>query len=185
MLAALIFGVIVVRLFRPYAEESFIQLKARYVTAFASGLMGLLVLALCLLLLALSVFSLGIAVGIMTTDNVVILGVLFLVFSTVAMPISAFATVAGAIVYYCGNILIGFLLGNVILRRMKSETRALTATSLLVGLVILTILFSLPFVGDLFYLVGAIAGAGGIIMGIRRCRRSRTGDREITPAPDS
>ena len=185
MLAALIFGIIVVRLFRPYAEESFIQIKTRYVTAFASGLMGLLVLALCVLLLALSVFSLGVAVGIMSTDSVLILGVLFLVFSTVAMPISAFATVAGAIIYYCGNILVGFLVGNLILRRMKSEAKSLTATSLLVGLVVLAILFSLPYLGDLLCLVGALAGAGGIIMGIRRCRRSKVNDREITPLPES
>jgi cytoskeletal protein CcmA (bactofilin family) len=185
MLAAFIFGIIVVRLFRPYAEESFSQLRDHYVTAFAAGLLGLLGLGLSLVILAISLLSFGTALAILSSETPVILGVLFLVFSTLAIPISTFASITGSIVYYCGIIIVAFLIGFLIISLLKRDNRSLSSTSLFIGLLVLLIAFSLPWVGILLYFICAVAGAGGIFMGIRRCRRARPPEKGTEPIVES
>jgi len=80
ILAAFILGIIVVRIFRPYAEESFRQLCSRFIASLASGLLGVIGLAFCLLLLALSILLLISGLVLMQGD-ISGMGMMFLVFS--------------------------------------------------------------------------------------------------------
>jgi len=48
------FRLIVVRIFRPYAEESFAQLKSRPSVALAAGVLGVIALVVCVFILLLA-----------------------------------------------------------------------------------------------------------------------------------
>ncbi len=170
MLAAFLFGILIIRFFRPQAEESFVQLQRHSVTAFAAGLTGLVVVGLCLAVLIFSLLSLVTGVGILYSDTPNVLGMVFLIFSTLAFPISTFLGVTGGIVFYCGIILVSFFLGSLIVGLVRKKHRALSGLSLFVGLLALLLLSLIPYVGSWLYPLSAIAGGGAILMGIRRNR---------------
>jgi cytoskeletal protein CcmA (bactofilin family) len=171
-LAAFIFGIIAVRLFRPYAEESFRQLSEHKLVSFAVGLLGLMGVAICLLLLGLAALSFATGLGLMLSEGLTGLGLVFLAFASLATPIAGFASVCGGIMFYSGWILVAFWIGYVLLGLRRRQTRALGAGSLLLGLVILLVLFWIPFLGDLVYPIATVWGLGAILLGIARCRRA-------------
>jgi cytoskeletal protein CcmA (bactofilin family) len=174
MLAALIFGVIVVRLFRPYATESFVQLRSRFAMSSAAGLLGLLGLIFCIVILVIALFFLAIGYVLLTSEGATAgLGLLFLVFSSLMIPITAFGSVAGGIILYSGKIIIAFLIGYFIVRGFRPNPKPLSSTSLFLGLLILLILYSLPYIGTIVYLLSMIIGAGAILLGIRFCRKDK------------
>jgi cytoskeletal protein CcmA (bactofilin family) len=169
LLAAFLFGIVFVMVFRKYAAETFTQLRTRFPVAVASGLLGSLVTVLCLILLVVSAVLFLIGWN-MAKGDLAVLGAIFLVFSIVAVPIFTFATVSGGLLLYSGKVMLAFLIGYWLMRTVKRSPVALGKTQLLVGLVILSALFWLPYVGIVFYIAACIIGAGGIILGIRLCR---------------
>lgn len=172
-LAAFLFGLVVVRLFRPYAEESFRQLREKALASFATGLVGLAAFGISLVILVVATMFLISGSFLLSSDTTVILGLLLVVFSTLALPLSAFIGVTGWIILYSGKIVVAFLIGFILVGMMKKELKPLKAGSLMFGLVILLILFSIPWIGTLIYLVSVITGAGAILLGIRHCRKGR------------
>jgi cytoskeletal protein CcmA (bactofilin family) len=175
-IAAFLFGLVVVRLFRPYAEESFKQLKERTALSLASGVIGAIGLTICITVLIVAALFLLSGWILMSQDSTVVLGLLLVVFATIAMPLSAFIGATGWIIFYSGEILIAFLLGYYITSLIKKEIKPLKAGSLLIGLIILLLVYNIPyFVGSLIYIVTIITGAGAILLGIRHCRKGRDG----------
>lgn len=172
-LAAFLFGLVVVRLFRPYAEESFKQLKEKSLASFAAGLVGLVAFSVSLIILVLAIMFLVSGSFMLDSDTTVILGLLLVVFSTLALPLSAFIGVTGWIILYSGKIVVAFLIGSVLIGMIKKGATPLKAGSLLLGLVILLILFSIPWLGLPIYLAAVVSGAGAILLGIRHCRKDR------------
>ena len=190
LLAAFLFGIIVVRPFRPYAEEAVGQLCGRPAMSAASGLLGTIGLVICIviLMLSLAVMASGYLILRLSSEGTG-WGMLFLVVSTVLVPITSFASITGGVILYSGKVLVAFVLGHYVVRIVKPKSRALTASSLLIGLIILLILFSLPYLGTLLYAAVSIIGAGAILLGIRYCRRQAslpppsTAPPEPTPPP--
>lgn len=183
MFAAFIFGVIVVRLFRPYAMESFHQLKDRFVMSSAAGLLGLLGLIFFVIILVISAFFLLIGLLMLDSESGLTgVGLLFLVFSSLMIPITTFASVTGGIILYSGKVIVAYVLGFLIIRAFTPKPKGLSATSLFVGLIILLILFTLPYVGTVVWILATIIGAGAILLGIRHCRKERTPEAE-SPTP--
>ena len=172
-LAAFLFGLVVVRLFRPYAEESFKQLKEKTLASFATGLAGLVGFGICLIVLVVAITFLASGSVMLSSDTTVILGLLLVVFSTLALPLSAFIGVTGWIIFYSGKIVVAFLVGFILVQMIKKGLEPLKAGSLMLGLVILLILFSIPWIGTLIYLASVVTGAGAILLGIRHCRKGR------------
>jgi cytoskeletal protein CcmA (bactofilin family) len=170
LFAAFLFGIIALKLFRPYAEESFVQLRKRVSVALAAGVLGLLVLAFCVLLLLLSLFAMLIGTVLLSGDYAV-MGILILVFSILMIPISSFVSVSGGIILYSGKIIVGLLVGYLIIKLWKPKAEALSKSAMLLGLFVLTVLFYLPYVGSLLFFLTTITGAGAIILGIRHCRK--------------
>jgi len=170
LFAAFLFGIIVIKLFRPYAEESFSQLRKRFSVALAAGVLGLLVLAFCVLILLLSLLAMLIGTVLLSGDYAVV-GVLILVISILMIPISSFASVSGGIILYSGKIIVGLLVGYLIIRLWRPEARVLSKSSMLLGLLVLTLVFALPYVGFVLFFLATITGAGAIILGIRHCRK--------------
>ncbi len=172
-LAAFLFGIIIVLVFRRHAEESYRQLRSRLVVSFAVGVLSLLVFAFTIILLSITTALLVIGLLLISGEGAVV-GALVLVFSILMFPITTFATVCGGIIFYAGKIVLGFYIGALILGRAKSD-RALNGWNLLLGLGLLTLVFNIPFVGFAIYLLVSITGAGAIVLGVRHCKRPGNG----------
>ncbi|HUV30545.1 MAG TPA: hypothetical protein VMY05_05605 [Acidobacteriota bacterium] len=181
LLAAFLFGVIVVRLFRPYAEEAVDQLRHRMTVSLAAGFLGLLVLGVCVVAFLASVGSAVIGYVLIHSD-LVIPGSLLLIVSILLIPITSFATVSGGIILYSGAIVVAFLVGFVIKKLARPDSQLLNASSLFSGLIVLTLVFWLPYVGTLLYLLVTIAGTGAILLGIKYCRKAEVQTNQGTEA---
>jgi cytoskeletal protein CcmA (bactofilin family) len=183
MLATFIFALIVFRIFRPYALESFYQLKDRLAASFAAGLLGLLILILCLFILFVSAMLFLIGV-ILISNDIFFLGSLLLVIFTLLIPITSFTSVSGGLIFYSGKIIVAALIGYLLTRGLRSTRKELGASSLLLGLVILLVLFSIPYVGFYIYILTGIAGGGAIFLGVKKCNRIKSGEQTgISPKP--
>ena len=169
MLAAFLFGIIVVYLFRRHAEVSFRQLRTRFSVSIATGFLFLLILVVAVLILVISAIFLLVGLALISGE-LAPLGALVLILSMLMMPITAFTTVSGGIIFYSGKIIFAFLVGYLLARIFKSEVALLGKAQLLFGLIILALLFAVPYVGFLIYLLVSIAGAGAIVLGIKNCR---------------
>jgi len=180
LLAAFLFGILILLIFRRYAEESFKQVRSRFTVSLAAGFLSLLVLAFVVLALAVAIVLL-ISGMVLTGGDSPILGAVLLVVAIVMVPITTFGTVVGGIMLYSGKIVVGFLLGAFLLKRIDS--RPLNKINLLVGLVLLSIVFAVPYVGSLLYVLVSITGAGAILLGIKHCPRA--GEDSQTPPTTS
>ncbi|MDH4157249.1 MAG: hypothetical protein OEW00_08240 [candidate division Zixibacteria bacterium] len=170
MLAAFLFGIIFINFFKKYAVESFAQLRSRFAVAAASGFLGFFIVVLSLVILVIA-GVLFLAGWLLIRGDLALLGALILIISILTMPIFSFASVSGGLLLYSGKVLLACLVGYWLIRIFKSNPTELSKTQLFVGLVILTVLFALPYVGIVIYLLASIIGAGSIILGIKNCRR--------------
>ncbi|MEA2030691.1 MAG: polymer-forming cytoskeletal protein [candidate division Zixibacteria bacterium] len=170
LLAAFLFGIIVIAVFRRYAVESFCQLRDRFSMSLATGFLALLVFAFSLVILIISLLLMIVGLILSSGDGAAI-GATALVFSILMLPITSFTAISGGIIFYAGKIVVAFLVGYLILRAFRTSPKELGRWQLLVGLVILMAMFEVPIVGFLIYLLVAIAGAGAIVLGVRKCHQ--------------
>lgn len=180
LFASFFFGLVVTGFFRPYAEEAFKQLRTRFTTSFAAGLLGLLSLIFAVIVLLVALLLMGVAYALLTGETVMI-GAFLLMVSIVLVPISSFAAVVGGIVFYSAVILVGYFVGHFIRSLVSKQPAGLSALPLLIGLAVLTLVFWLPFyVGSVIWLFVSILGAGAIILGIKNCRRETVALRQLS-----
>jgi cytoskeletal protein CcmA (bactofilin family) len=181
MLAAFLFGVILLALFNKYAGESFRQCQARFTICFATGILTFLIvlLSIIILVLSLSFVLIGLAV---VSNNGAGLGAMILMFSILLIPITSFASVSGGVLFYSGVVVTAAMIGFMLARVFNRQTAPLGKTQLFVGLIILSALFMIPCIGTVVYIVASLTGAGAIVMGIKHCRREVTAP-EQRPAP--
>ena len=170
LFAAFLFGIIVVRLFRPYAEESFTQLRTRFSVAVAAGLLGVVLLMLCVIVLVFALATMIAGMVVINTDAAPF-GALILIFSLLMVPITSFLSITGAIVFYSGKIVVAFLIGYLIVSRIRQTSNPMSKSALFLGLLIAYGLFMLPCIGFTLYVIISIIGAGAIILGIKHCRK--------------
>jgi cytoskeletal protein CcmA (bactofilin family) len=169
LLAAFLFGIIVIYVFKRYARESFKQLRTRFAVSVAAGFLALLIVIAAVIILVISVVLILIGLALIS-GNLAPVGAMVLILSILTVPIASFITVSGGIVFYSGKILFALLLGFLAVRIFKAEPAMLGKGQLLLGLIVLTVLFAIPYVGFPLYLLITIIGAGGIILGIKNCR---------------
>ena len=138
--------------------------------AVASGFITFLaaVASIVLLIISLLLFLIGM---IMIKGDPAVLGALILIFSIPLLPIFSFASLSGALLFYTGKIVMATMVGYWIIRILKSNPAAMSKSQLLLGLIILMLLFCIPYAGTILYLLACITGSGAIILGIRKCRR--------------
>ncbi len=169
-LAAFIFGLIVVRIFKPYAEESFSQLRTRFSVAIAAGVLGVIALFVCVIILALAL-GFMIAGWILVASELAPIGSIILVFSTLMIPISSFLGITGGVILYSGKIVVAMLIGWLIMSRARQQADPLSKGGLFIGLMILALLFFIPYVGTALYIIVSVIGSGAILLGIKNCHR--------------
>lgn len=169
-LAAFIFGLIVVRIFRPYAEESFTQLRTRFSVSIAAGVLGLIALAVCIVILVLAM-AFMIVGWVLVTSDLAPVGSIILVFSTLMIPISSFLGITGGVILYSGKIVVAMLIGWLIMSRARADANPLSKGGLFLGLLVLALLFFIPYIGTLLYIIVSVIGSGAILLGIKNCHR--------------
>lgn len=167
LLAAFLFGIIVVRIFRPYANEAYKQLRTRLPAAIATGAVSVLGLAISLLILVLSLLGLLVGTVLAGKATGAVFGAPVVIVTILLLPITSFLSVSGLIMFYSGKIIAAFVVGGVLSRSQESPLRA---GRLLLGLAVLTLLFAIPYLGMLIYFFVGIVGAGAIVLGIRHCQ---------------
>ncbi len=172
--ASLIFGIIILLLFRPYIIESCIQLQSRFALSCATGILFSIIWIFSLLLfLFIGMFVIIGSIAI-SGDNPST-GIIILLLAGPMLPISGFVSMAGGITFYTGIVVVGFSLGGLITSRAKRDISKISVRELIVGLLLITPLlvlsFIIPTIVSLLYILIMLAGAGAIILGIRQCRR--------------
>ena len=170
LLAAFLFGIILLFLFKKYALEAVNQLRNRLTVATATGLLSLIIFAISVVILVISVTFVLIGLALVYGDGAPI-GALVLSLSILMIPITSFVTVSGGVLFYSGKIIVGLIVGYTAVKLVKRNAAYLSKSQLLVGLIILTAAFSIPFIGTLLYVVMSVIGAGAIVLGIKHCRR--------------
>lgn len=181
ILAAFLFGIIMVALCRRYATETFEQLHRRFAVAVATGLITVFAVVLAFLVLVMSLASTIVGL-IMVDSELALLGTFVLAGSILMVPISTFATVSGGLVLYTGILVLASFFGYGVVRIVKSKPAPLGRFQLLLGLVILTLLFWIPYVGTIILILVSVTGAGAIMMGIHRCRQVHKIDNALPPS---
>lgn len=190
LLAAFLFGVILLFLFHKYALEAANQLRSRFAVATATGLLSLIIFVVSLLILVVSVIFVLIGLTLARGDAA-LLGALVLALSLLMVPITSFITVSGGVLFYSGKVIFALLAGYLLVRIFKPSATYLSRFQLLLGLILLTLVFSIPYIGLLIYFVVSIVGAGAIVLGVKYCRKelnhseqSSTGEPDAGAAPD-
>ncbi|MFH1686440.1 MAG: hypothetical protein ABIE70_02835 [bacterium] len=169
MAAAFLLGIILIQLFERYARQSCRQLRTRPSVATAAGFLAMLISLFSVVVLLMSGLLLIVGYSMVSGENAVI-GSILAIFSIIMIPLTSFASVTGGVLFYAGKITIAMLLGYLIVRLFKKQPAVLSKTQLLVGLIALTALVSLPYLGIVLYILASIVGAGAIVLGVRHCR---------------
>jgi cytoskeletal protein CcmA (bactofilin family) len=167
LLAAFLFGLLILIPFRRYAREAVEQLSRKFVVSLAAGLITMVVFIFAIMVACVSAITFLIGYGLISGDAPAA-GALVLIMSTIIFPISAFSAVSGGILFYIGKIILAFMVGCVIYKALKKETAALTKFQLFLGLVALAFVFEIPYLGFLIYLIGSLTGAGAIVLAVRK-----------------
>jgi len=167
LLAAFLFGLLILIPFRRYAREAVEQLSNKFVISLAAGLITILLFLFAVVVTLVSAITFLIGYGLISGDAPAG-GALVLIMSTIVFPISAFSAVSGGILFYVGKIILAFVVGCVIVRAMKKEATTLTKTQLILGLVALALIFEIPYLGMLIYLLGSLTGAGAVVLAVRK-----------------
>ena len=103
------------------------------------------------------------------------------IFSTITIPITAFASVSSGVLFYSGKIALATVLGFWLVRLVKPNPEVCSRTQLLLGLIVTAALFAIPYVGGIIYAAACLVGAGAIVMGIRNCRPAFPDDNSSLP----
>ncbi len=182
--AAFLFGLILIRLFPTYALVSYEQLRTRFATSLATGLLILGILVVCALILVMTLVT-GIAGQILfsTGQAGTAFGVILTVFAILMLPITTFSAISSAILFYAGRLFVALLIGHFILKRSAPAQGLPKSLALFVGLLVLTLLFWIPYGGAIIYLFVASVGAGAIVLGIRQCRKTIAQAESVTNNP--
>jgi len=88
-------------------------------------------------------------------------------------------------VLYSGKIVVSLLIGLLLTGRLRSETRRLSWTALLLGLVILSVFSAIPYVGFLVSVLVALSGAGAIVLCMKNSRRTNPEPTAISDSGDT
>ncbi|MDF1544717.1 MAG: hypothetical protein P1R58_06400 [bacterium] len=169
MLAAFLFGIIMLYMFKRYALVSYKRIKTDFAKSFAVGILTIFVMAFSIIILSLSLM--GIILGlILSSGSAAFFGSIILIVSIVLTPITSFLSISGGILLYSGGIMMAIFVGSLLFSRGSSGRPPLAKLNLLVGLLIMTLLCAIPYLGTLIFLVAMLTGAGAIVLGVRSCR---------------
>ncbi|SYZ74838.1 conserved membrane hypothetical protein [Candidatus Zixiibacteriota bacterium] len=99
---------------------------------------------------------------------------LFFMILIIGLPLGIFLFGFGIMLFYVGKIYVAIYIGRLILRAVNRARPFALALEFILGLIILTILFQLPYLGWLIYTLTFLLGMGAAVNGyIALCRNYR------------
>ncbi len=170
LLAAFLFGILLMVLGKTYVSSMVDQLQNRFAVSAAVGFISLAILVIFVLILIVAFILLLVGFSLIAENNAVG-GTIILALSTIMIPISSVTIVLISSMIYSGKIVLALLIGYTIVRKFKSNPAYLSISQLFLGLLIVYILFALPYIGTLLFIIISIIGMGAIILGIKSCNK--------------
>lgn len=170
LLAAFLFGILLILIGKNYISTMVFQLQERFAISAAIGFISLAVLVIFVIILILTLILIIVGLTLISKGTVVG-GTIILALSTIMIPISSVTIVTVSTMIYSGKIVLALLLGYTIIRKLKTNPKYLSKSQLFLGLLIMYILFALPYIGTLLFIIVSIIGTGAIILGIKDCNK--------------
>lgn len=140
----LVTGLALILLFRNHTRESSEQVEKKFWHTLAAGILALIVFTF---------------------------GALVLCAVIVGIPLAILLVSLGLLLFYIGKIYVAIALGRLIFRLIASRARIAIGWEFIVGLIILSIVFQIPFIGPVVYIVSFIVGTGAAITGFLSLNR--------------
>ncbi len=142
---ALLVGIILIFSFKSHTGQAVIQIEKKFWFTFAVG---------CL------TFIICTAVA------------FFLMILIVGLPLGIFLLGFGIMLFYIGKIYVSIYVGKLLLRAVNKLRTFSMALEFIIGLIILTVLFQLPYLGWVIYVLTFLLGMGAAVNGyIALCRK--------------
>ncbi len=104
---------------------------------------------------------------------VVPIALLLIMVTIVGIPLSLLSLLLYIILFYVAKLFVAIALGDKILSMLNQSGTRSQALSLLIGLIILTIMYKIPFIGWAVYLLSVMIGLGAILIAFGRRRRAQ------------
>lgn len=108
---------------------------------------------------------------------VVPIALLLLMVTIIGIPLSLISLLLYIILFYVAKLFVAIAIGDKILNMLNHSGTKSQALSLLIGLILLTIIYKIPFIGWAVYLLSVMIGLGAILIAFGRRRRANA---EIT-----
>jgi cytoskeletal protein CcmA (bactofilin family) len=155
---ALITGFAMILLFNRHTHESTEQIEKRFWPTLAAGLLTLIV---------------------------VIMGAIILTALVISIPLAVILISLGTLLFYIGKIYVSIIIGRLVFKIFSRTSRIALGWELIVGLIILSLVFRIPVVGTIVYLLAFIIGAGAAIMGYLSLNKKFKRAAQQQPGPEA
>ena len=107
--------------------------------------------------------------------------VVILIATVIGIPAALMLSFLVAIFFYVSKIYVAIAFGRLGIRAFRKNANPKQGWCLLFGLIILTILISIPVLGWIVYFGAVFCGMGAIILGIRDCRNNAVATNATSP----
>ncbi len=115
------------------------------------------------------------ALGIgLVTFIVVPIALLFALFFVVTIPVSIIGLLTYVVLFYISKLFVAVYVGDRLIKLVSSAEPKSSTLSLFIGLVILTLLFNVPYIGWVIYILTVIVGLGALLIAFNRRRKAVT-----------
>ncbi len=135
---ALITGLAMIILFRKHTDESAVQIQKRFWHTLATGFIAWIIF-----------------IG----------GSLILLVLIIGIPLSILLVTLGMVLFYVGKVYVSIFIGRLLIGLIHKGKRIALGWEFLLGLAILTLVFRIPGLGTLVYIVTFVLGTGAAITG--------------------
>jgi cytoskeletal protein CcmA (bactofilin family) len=151
---ALVTGLAMIILFRRHTDESAVQIQKRFWHTLAIGFLAWVIF-----------------IG----------GSLILLVLIIGIPLSILLVTLGMVLFYVGKVYVSIFIGRLLIGLIHRGKRIALGWELLLGLIILTLIFRIPGLGTLVYIVTFVLGTGAAITGYLSLSRSPKSPTAPTP----
>ncbi len=95
-----------------------------------------------------------------------------LIVTIIGIPSAMILLFAYTTFFYIAKIYTSIALGELIVKAFRKDAAPKMSVSLIIGLIMLSLLFQMPFIGWIVYFLTIFFGLGGLLRGLHKCRQS-------------
>ena len=98
--------------------------------------------------------------------------ILIVLVTVIGIPLGLVALLMYIILFYISKIFVAVAVGDLLMKKFTGSEKRSQAVALLIGLVLLTILFEIPFLGWILYFATVCIGLGAILIAFNDRRKA-------------